>query len=395
MTKLSLISPARRSGRNARQVAAGALGLAGLLGVILYITTENGTVKITGTDPAMRVLVDGQEVRIENLGNPITIRTGPHKLLVTRDDMEAKTDTFLIRRGEQKVLEVSYNPKAPGADSTPARGSSAPEYVTTRVAQIQLKRIPAGTFLMGSPADDKDAQENEKPQHRVRITRSFYLGVYEVTQAQYETVTGYNPSWFSANGGGRNKVTGQSTDRYPVERVSWLDAVKFCNKLGEMEREAAFYEINGENVRVPDWNRPGYRLPTEAEWEYACRANAPTVTRYSFGDAAASLGRFAWYGANSDAIAHRLGEKRPNGFGLFDMHGNVREWCWDGYGESYYKESSADDPMGLDGASAAVFRGGGWSSVPRFARAADRDWEEPGYRYGFLGFRLAQVQSGR
>ena len=103
-----------------------------------------------------------------------------------------------------------------------------------------------------------------------------------------------------------DSVAGQSTDQYPVEKVSWLDAVKFCNKLGEMEGRPPFYEIEGENVRVPDWSRPGYRLPTEAEWEYACRANAPTVTRYSFGDDAASLGEFGWYGGNS-------GHKTPSG----------------------------------------------------------------------------------
>ncbi len=121
-----------------------------------------------------------------------------------------------------------------------------------------------------------------------------------------------------------------------MEQVSWLDAVKFSNRLSEREGMAPFYEVDGEKVSVPaDWNRPGYRLPTEAEWEYACRAN--TATRYSFGDDAASLGEFAWYNGNSGGTTHSVGEKRPNGFGLYDMHGNVWEWCWDGYGAGYYK----------------------------------------------------------
>jgi formylglycine-generating enzyme required for sulfatase activity len=274
-------------------------------------------------------------------------------------------------------------------------GSIAPELITTRIGQIKLKRIPAGSFLMGSQDDDKDAANDEKPQHRVRITRPFYLGVCEVTQAQYEAVIGDNPSYFSANGGGKEKVAGQSTDRHPVETVSWLDVVKFCNKLSEMEGRPAFYEIDGEKVRVPDWNRAGYRLPTEAEWEYACRGNVPTITRYSFGDDAGSLGEFAWYDDNAGGKTHPVGEKRPNGLGLFDMHGNVYEWCWDGYGDDYYKQSAEDDPRGLDGASSRVRRGGGWYSNPRHARSAVRYWNEPGLRYFDLGFRLAVVQSSR
>jgi eukaryotic-like serine/threonine-protein kinase len=326
--------------------------------------------------------------------------------VVTRDGMEAKTNSFLIRRGEEKVLEVTYTPnlrKAARNDPAPpkpaaeseAPASRDPEYITTRTGQIRLKRIPAGAFLMGSADDDKDAETDEKPQHRVRITRPFYLGLYEVTQTRYVTVMGYNPSWFSANNGGKNEVAGLSTDRYPVENVSWLDAVNFCNKLGEMESQAALYEITGENVRVSDWNRPGYRLPTEAEWEYACRANAPTVRRFSFGDHDASLAEFAWYDVNSGNRTHPVGEKRPNGFGLFDMHGNVREWCWDGCDESFHRESSEDDPRGLDAAWFRVSHGGGWLANPVRARSAHRMRLAPGSRNSSLGFRLALVQPGR
>ncbi len=275
---------------------------------------------------------------------------------------------------------------------TPPAG---PEFITTRVGSIKLKRIPAGAFSMGSPDDDKDAGNSEKPQHRVRITRSFYLGVYEVTQAQYTVVMGNNPSLFAAKGKATKRAAGQSTERLPVEQVSWLDAVKFCNKLNERERMKPFYEIDGANVRVPDWNRPGFRLPTEAEWEFACRANAPTVPRYSFGDDAASLGDFAWYAGNSGGKTHPVGEKRPNGFGLFDMHGNVFEWCWDGYVEDYYNRSPADDPRGLDGAPARVNRGGNWFNGPRLARSAYRNSDVPGIRSPNLGFRLALVQSVR
>jgi formylglycine-generating enzyme required for sulfatase activity len=279
-------------------------------------------------------------------------------------------------------------------DSSPLPGQGAPEFITTKVGQIQLKRIPAGEFLMGSPDDDKDAYDNEKPQHRVQITRPFYLGVYEVTQAQYEAVRGNNhPSYFSAAGGGKDKVAGQSTDRHPVENVSWLSAVRFCNKLSELEGVKPFYQIVGEAVSVPDWKGPGYRLPTEAEWEYACRAGS--TTRYSFGDDPASLGDHGWFDGNSGSMTHPVGQKTANGFGLHDMHGNVWEWCWDGYGGKYYVESPADDPAGVLGASGRVFRGGRWYDSPRLCRSASRNWSGPGYRYNFLGFRLAAVQSGR
>jgi formylglycine-generating enzyme required for sulfatase activity len=258
---------------------------------------------------------------------------------------------------------------------------------------MTLKRIPAGEFLMGSPADREGAEDDEKPQHSVRITRDFYLGVYEVTQAQYKDVMDNNASWFSATGGGKDIVAGLSTDRHPVENVSWLDAVKFCNRLGAMEGLAAFYEIDGETVRVPDRARAGYRLPTEAEWEYACRAGKPT--EYSFGDDASVFGSYAWFSGNSDGASHPVGEKSPNGFGLYDMHGNVWEWCSDWYDDGYYQRSPLIDPPGGSGASSRVSRGGGWSSDPRFARSANRVWFVPGDRDFNPGFRVALVPSGR
>ena len=131
--------------------------------------------------------------------------------------------------------------------------------------------IPAGQFMMGSPDNDVEAFKNEKPQHLVRITRPFYLAIHEVTQAEYESFMGNNPSHFSATGSGGPKVAGQPTAQHPVEQVSWLDAVAFCNILSEKEGLKPFYELEAGTARVRDWAEPGYRLPTEAEWEYACR----------------------------------------------------------------------------------------------------------------------------
>ena len=271
------------------------------------------------------------------------------------------------------------------ASLEPAFGlTAAPELITTRIGQIKLKRIPAGEFMMSSngsdsvPYDeeflDNAASEAGKKKHRVRITRPFYLGVYEVTQAQYEAVMGNNPSFFTANGRGKDRVPGQSTDRHPVEQVGWLDAVKFCNKVSEREGIAPFYEIDGGKVTVADWNRPGYRLPTEAEWQYACRAN--TSTRYPFGDDAARLGEYGWFSGNSGDKTHPVGEKRPNGFGLYDMLGNVSERCWD----------ANDEPSHMY--SGRVYCGGDFG-----ARSVCRDAGD--CRAGNIGFRLALFQSVR
>jgi formylglycine-generating enzyme required for sulfatase activity len=232
---------------------------------------------------------------------------------------------------------------------------------------------------MGSTDADKDARDDEKPQHEVRITRPFYLGVHEVTQGQYQAVMGQNPSHF------------KGSDDLPVERVSWLDAVRFCNKLSEREGRKSCYRIEGYAVTIAGGD--GYRLPTEAEWEYACRAG--TTTRFSFGDDENALGQYAWYSANASRQTHPVGEKPPNGFGLYDMHGNVWEWCWDGYDPGYYKRSPAVDPPGPGAAPARVLRGGGWIDVPRHARSAYRFRNVPGNRNDDLGFRLALVQSGR
>ena len=222
---------------------------------------------------------------------------------------------------------------------------------------------------------------DEKPQHRVRITRPFYLGVTEVTQGQYRAVTGTEPEPFQRVGrpaGG----TGQL-----------VDAVNFCNALSRAEGLPLFYRVDGPNVAVPDWKGTGYRLPTEAEWEYACRAKNPA--RYSFGDDQAGLGEYAWFSGNSGKQTHPVGQKRPNAFGLFDMHGNVCEWCSDGYQADFYARSPVDDPVcPFEGASHRVIRGGCWYFGPRNARAASRIIDVPNRWWLDIGIRVARVPSG-
>ncbi|MCY2987715.1 MAG: SUMF1/EgtB/PvdO family nonheme iron enzyme, partial [Planctomycetota bacterium] len=233
----------------------------------------------------------------------------------------------------------------------------------TNVIGMQLILLPAGEFLMGSPDSESGSDAQEKPQHRVRITKPFYLGVYEVTQAQYQKVVGSNPSSFKG-------------ESLPVEMVSWEDAVAFCKRLSEVADERAAGRT--------------YRLPTEAEWEYSCRAGS--TSEFSFGDSEAELGTYAWYRNNSGWKTHPVGEKQANVRGLYDMHGNVWEWCADGYGP--YAAGSASDPSGPGSAAYRVLRGGSLNDRGECCRSVYRCRREPGFRYQGSGFRVAGVRSG-
>ena len=175
-----------------------------------------------------------------------------------------------------------------------------------------------------------------------------------------------------------------------METVSWLDAVSFCNKMSEKDKRTPFYRINGTDVADVGGN--GYRLPSEAEWEYACRAGM--VGLFPWGDDIGKQGEHAWFRDSSDSKTHPVGQKRPNAWGLYDMLGNVWEWCADWYDGKYYASSPsiAVDPPGPPKAASRVGRGGGWSDWPRNGRSAYRRWLAPGLRYVDLGFRLARVQ---
>jgi len=213
------------------------------------------------------------------------------------------------------------------------------------------------------------------PQHEVELSRPFYVGQYPVTQAEYVNVTGKaNPSWFSKNGGGKTKVLGMDTSRFPVEEVSWDDAVAFCEALNRQDAD-----------RRPGW---AYALPTEAEWEYACRAGTTTI--YFFGDDSTVIGGYAWYWVNSESRTHEVGSKKPNPWGLHDMNGNVWQWCADRYGP--YKAETVKDPAGPDAGSLRVLRGGAWFGPPADCTPTHRfvieDPNSP-YRYkGLAGFRV-------
>ena len=235
--------------------------------------------------------------------------------------------------------------------------------------------IPAGEFLMGSPDNDSMAYGDEQPQHRVRITQPFYLSVYPVTQSEYQRVMGENPSAFNGFRGIFGFFANPGGPSWPVEQVSWEDAMAFCRRLSAQEGTE-------------------YRLPTEAEWEYACRSGS--TDRWCFGDDESQLEQYAWYGTNSGSRTHPVGEKKPNGWGLYDMHGNVWEWCADWWDANYCQQFAnkvAVDPTGPAGGSGRVYRGGCWDFDASFCRSACRAGSAPGYRCDSLGFRLARTVS--
>jgi formylglycine-generating enzyme required for sulfatase activity/serine/threonine protein kinase len=268
-------------------------------------------------------------------------------------------------------------------------GPQSPRRPIKNSIGMTLNPIPAGEFLMGSPDSDKDAALLEKPQHKVRIS-PFYLGVTEVTQEQYQAVMGNNPSHFSSTGDGKDKVAGRSTGQYPVERVSWVDAVRFCDALSKKEGLTPFY-TNNDPDRARSNKGDGYRLPTEAEWEYACRAG--TSTRYPFGDRPARLRTYGWVDSNAGGMTHPVREKLANDFGLYDMHGNVSEWCTDWFDSGYYMQAPPQDPLGPPVGSRRVIRGGTAHLRAPNQRSAVRFDDAPGVCRDFRGFRVARGQT--
>jgi formylglycine-generating enzyme required for sulfatase activity len=238
----------------------------------------------------------------------------------------------------------------------------------TNTIGMTLKEIPAGTFIMGSPGDETDREDREH-QHKATISKPFYMQTTVVTQGQWKAVMDTEPwtGWFF------NKSYVKEGANYAATYVSWNDAVAYCKKLSEKEGKT-------------------YRLPTEAEWEYACRAG--TETAWSFGDDDASLGDYAWYDGNAfnigEQYAHQVRLKNPNAFGLYDIHGNVWEWCHDYYEEDYYQQSPTNDPQGPESGSFRVFRGGSWCSLSRNTRSAYRLGRDADARLINYGFRLVR-----
>jgi sulfatase modifying factor 1 len=271
---------------------------------------------------------------------------------------------------------------------------------------MELELVDADVFQMGSPERETGRRPDEK-QHRVRTTRPFLMGTYEVRQDQYEQVMKVNPSWFSKTGDGKDKIVGEDPRAFPVERVTWYNAVDFCNRLSKLDGYPPYYELTDveregdalKRCKVAIAGGNGYRLPTEAEWELACRAGSERMYSYGNGntgrEANMKQGMGTGYGAppawkSLDRTA-KVGSYRANRFGLYEMHGNVGEWCWDWYDKDYYAASPKDDPMGPAAGEHRVLRGGSWLVNEASSRSASRFFQSPQEGTYFSGFRVART----
>jgi formylglycine-generating enzyme required for sulfatase activity len=264
--------------------------------------------------------------------------------------------------------EPSNSPApAPQAELPRGKPPEPPGKTFTNSVGMTFTLIPAGEFMMGSPPTEAGRDEDE-PLHRVWISKPFYLGIYEVTQEQYEKVMGHNPSRFRPGKGGG--------PQHPVEQVSWEDAQEFLRRLNSREKQLG---------RV-------YRLPTEAEWEYACRAGS--TTRFQNGDREEELAAVGWYGRNTGRRTQPVGQKPPNAWGLYDMHGNVWEWCADGYRSDFYLLGPVQAPLQREATTHRLLRGGCWADEARKCRAAQRFGVVPTLRDDAAGFRAACVLAG-
>jgi formylglycine-generating enzyme required for sulfatase activity len=262
------------------------------------------------------------------------------------------------------------NPVLVEPPAKPAQ-AAGPKKIVTKTG-VEMILIPAGKFVMGNALGEDD----EKPAHEVEVS-AFYIDATEVTQADYEALMGRNPARF------------RGAER-PVERVSWHAAMLYCNMRSAREGLKPCYD---PKTQACDLAANGYRLPTEAEWEYACRAGSRT--RWSFGDDPAELDKHAWLKANAAKTTHPVRRKAPNAWGLYDVHGNVAEWCLDFYAEGYGNGGPSKDPRGPDRGEERVLRGGSWNTGDEACRSAARKGETPGladvcFGYEAYGFRCVR-----
>jgi len=279
------------------------------------------------------------------------------------DDSALKDEVAQLRK-ELRDVKVELNKKDPARFPEPEPEPEETINVSPPTGKtfknsigMEFIEIPAGEFLMGCVKSDTECYDEEKPQHKVKISKSFYIGKFEVTQGQWKKVMGNNPSHFANCG-----------EECPVENVSWNDVQEYIGKLCKREKQSPCK----------------YRLPTEAEWEYSARAGSKT--KYYWGDTINDA--YLWYNENSGNATHPVGKKKPNAWGLYDMSGNVCEWVGDWYGSDFYKNSPANDPKGANSGGDRVLRGGSWGGNAGYSRLSFRNNYYPDIRFNYFGFRL-------
>jgi formylglycine-generating enzyme required for sulfatase activity len=285
------------------------------------------------------------------------------------------TACWCARDAEPVLVGVDIASTPQEASSAPAL-EPAPEPEPPLVEPLEMVELPGGTFWMGSPDTNAEAYEDEKPRHEVTVS-VFAISRYLITLELYRELCSPSPASWQRD---------SDDKRLPANNVSWFDAVSFCNALSQQMGLQPCYRIDGTQVAW-DKNADGYRLPTEAEWEYACRAG--TTSRWFFGDDPTALDRYAWFATNANNTVQPVGEKTPNPWGLYDMSGNVWEWCWDWYGT--YRAEVFIDPIGPENGDRCVLRGGAARvAAPRNLRSASRVGGAPLFRDADHGFRCVR-----
>jgi len=281
--------------------------------------------------------------------------------------------------------------------------------MANRSKSNNMVHIPGGTFMMGSSANEPGHKDNEGPQHKVTLS-AFYMGKYEVTQAEYKAIMGTTVQQQRDKEDKSYSMCGEG-DNYPMYYVNWYEVIEYCNKRSQKEGLTPAYTIiyqRDPNYTIfqfykgpvldctVTWNRNanGYRLPTEAEWEYAAKGGNGSPGNYIY-SGSNNINDVAWYEDNSGGMTHEVGKKAPNSLGLYDMSGNVREWCWDWYldwslDKIGYLSSVQIDPMGPNSGSFRVMRGGGYGRNTDFARSSYRAGNDPNLRSGEYGFRVVR-----
>jgi formylglycine-generating enzyme required for sulfatase activity len=363
---------------------------------------------LTGT-AAMLALAVGIGMLLKPGRQPVATNQdgSPNQVGGPREPTEvaaAKSDRYVWPTDAPAPAVAPFNAEqAKGYQHARAKYLKVPVEYTNSIG-MKFILIPPGEFTMGGTPEEIDEAldffrryedfpkfwewiRGEAPQHKVILTHATYLGANEVTQADYERVMGQNPSWFAATGQGRDQVAGMDTTRHPAESLSWNDAAEFCTKLSQQENLKPFYSRAGETVTM--LHGTGYRLPTEAQWEFSCRAGTTTRAWTSYQD----FKQAGWFGPNSGGRTHAVGELKANPFGLYDIHGNTWECVQDWWDPTYYmqfEEMSALDPDGPSSPwSKRVLRGGDLGIAVVDFRASRRLAVPPTHRYRGIGFRVA------